>query len=272
MVGWITIIKKLIIVVLLIIAVIFSSAFIRKALLKKAKSKKMKHNAIVFTNLFSYLIIFLIIFFAVLSTTGITNVGITAGLLTAALGWALQRPITGIAAWLMVIITEPFEIGDRIIIGNVKGDVVNITLTHIHLSEFGGTASGEEPSGRIILVPNSIIFEQNIINYTSKDEFVLDEIVFTITYDSNVDVAREIAIKSAERVTKNIIEKVPSHPAVRINFQPSGIDVRLKYYAQASRRTKTNSEITEEIFKQISKHKKVKFAYPHTHVILEKNK
>lgn len=263
-------ITKIIVAFILIIIIILISRVIRKNLLKRAKTKKMKHNAIMFSSLFNYVAIFLVIFFTVLSFTGTTTVGITAGLLTAALGWALQRPITGIAGWLMIIITEPFKIGDRIIIGGVKGDVINITLTHIHLHEFGGTASGEDPSGRIILVPNSIIFEQNIINYTSTDEFVLDEVVFTVTYDSNIDMAREISIKAAEKITQNILDKVPAKPTVRINFQPSGIDIRVRYYVQASKRTKINSEITEEIFKQISKNEKVKFAYPHTYVILDK--
>ncbi len=264
-----TYLNRIILIVVIIIIIIFISLFLKKTLLKKAKTKKMTHNVIMFTNLFTYVTIFLAVVFTLISVTGSINLGITAGLLTAALGWALQRPITGIAGWVMVIMTEPFTIGDRIIIGSVRGDVKNMTLTHIHLNEFGGTTSGEETSGRLILIPNSVIFEQNIINYTSQNDYILDEIVFTMTYDSNLDLAREIAIKSAEKITKDIIEKVPKKPFVRVNFQDSGIIIRTKYYTPAANRQKTNSEITESIFKEITKEKKIRFAYPHTEIIFK---
>ncbi len=260
--------------ILAVIAVyIFLNTFIKRLLLKRAKTKRIKHNVIMFINLISYLFIFLTIIFIVLSLTGgLLSIGITAGLLTAALGWALQRPITGIAAWIMVIITKPFEIGDRIIIGKVKGDVINITLTHIYLSEFGGTIGGEETSGRIIIIPNSVLFEQNVINYTSQNEYILDEVIFTITYDSHIELAKGIGKRIAEKMTKDFIEKVPIKPFVRVNFQPSGVDVRIRYYTLASRRQEINSKITEEIFKTIRKEKKVKFAYPHIQVVGIKNK
>jgi small-conductance mechanosensitive channel len=263
--------NSFIFIVIVIAVVIFFSLFLKKTLLKKAHTKKMTHNVIMFTNLFSYIAIFLAILFTFISVTGSVNLGITAGLLTAALGWALQRPITGIAGWLMVVITEPFTIGDRIIVGSVKGDVKNMTLTHIHLNEFGGTTTGEETSGRLILIPNSVIFEQNIINYTSQNDYILDEVVFTITYDSNMDLARQIAIKASEKITKDILEKVPKKPFVRVSFQASGVDVRIKYYTTATKRQKTNSEVTEEVFKTITNEKKVRFAYPHTEIIF-KNK
>jgi small-conductance mechanosensitive channel len=231
----------------------------------------MKHNVIVFSSLISYLFIFLTIIFVIISVTGgLTTLGITAGLLTAALGWALQRPITGIAAWIMIVVTSPFKIGDRIIIGDVRGDVHNITMTHTHLSEFGGTIGGEETSGRIVIIPNSVLFEKNIINYTSQNKFILDEVVFTITYESDIKKARRLGKAAAKKITKGFVENVKDTPFIRSNFQSSGIDVRVRYYTIADRRQEINSKITEEIFKLISENKDVNFAYPHTEVYLNK--
>ncbi|MBU1136215.1 MAG: mechanosensitive ion channel family protein [Nanoarchaeota archaeon] len=250
---------------------IFINTILKKVLIKKVFSKKMKHNIIMFTSLVSYLFLFLSIIFLVMSYTGgFVGVGITAGLLTAALGWALQRPITGIAAWIMVILTKPFEIGDRIIIGQVKGDVSNITLTHIYLNEFGGTVGGDEISGREIIIPNAVLFEQNVVNYTAQSDFILDEVGFTITYKSHIDIAKSIAKKVTEKATKDFITIVPLKPFVRINFQASGIDVRIRYYTIASKRQEINSRITEEIFKEIMKEKKIDFAFPHTQVVFDK--
>ena len=258
---------------IIIVVYVMVNTIIKATLLKKARTKKMKHNVIVFSSLISYFFIFVSIIFLVVSIAGgFVGLGVTAGLLTAALGWALQRPITGIAGWLMVIVTKPFEIGDRIIIGNVRGDVTNITITHVYLSEFGGTIGGEELSGRKVIIPNSVLFEENIINYTSQNEYILDEVVFTITHDSNIEKAKEIAKKGAKKVTKKFTKYNQKKPFVRCNFQPSGIDIRVRYYTIASVRQETNSKITEEIFKEITKEEIVKLAYQHTEVFLNQRK
>ena len=86
------------------------------------------------------------------------------------LGWSLQAPVTGIAAWLMLILKHPFKIGDRVIIAGITGDVMDITLTHVILNQVGGTVSSEERSGRGILIPNAILFAQTITNYTLEEE------------------------------------------------------------------------------------------------------
>ncbi len=249
---------------------------LQKYLIHRVKTKKMRHNITVFTNLLTYVFITIAAMFIMFSFTGnIFSIGLTAGLLTAALGWALQRPITGIAGWIMVLVAKPFEIGDRIIIGGVHGDVVNITLTHIYLKEFGGTIGGEETSGRIIMVPNSLLFEQNVINYTFQDEFILDEVALTITYESNVEKAREVCIKAAKKILEKIKEKEYekyTKPYVRMNFQPSGVDIRLRYYTPASDRLEIHSKITEEILKSIHQEKSLEIAYPHQELILRKKK
>ena len=268
-----TILRILLSVMTIILVFILTNTFLKKILIKKVKGKKLKHNIIVSISSISYLFVFVSVVFLIISISGSTlTLGVAAGLLTAALGWALQRPITGVAAWIMVIVSKPFEIGDRIIVGGVKGDVINITLTHIYLNEFGGTIGGEETSGRIIFVPNSILFEQNIVNYTSQNNYILDEVVFTITFTSDLKKANTIARKTAEKMTANILTHVHQQPFTRSNFQPSGVDIRVRYYTHASTRQEINSQITEGILDKINKEKSIKFAYPHSEIYLNKGR
>jgi small-conductance mechanosensitive channel len=49
----------------------------------------------------------------------------------------LQKPISGVVAWLIIVTRRPFYIGDRIIIAGKKGDISNITLTYFLLDEIG---------------------------------------------------------------------------------------------------------------------------------------
>ncbi len=240
-------------VAVLVLYLIFRFVFrrVKKRCLKGAKTKKERSNVEIFFGAIQYVVVFFLIVFAFLSYGGsLAGIGLAAGLLSAALGWALQRPITGVAAWLMMVIKRPFEIGDRVIIGSVKGDVLDLTLTHIHISEIGGTINAEENSGRIVLVPNAKLFEQDIVNYTKEDENILDEVKFSITFESNLEKAKKIAASSANKVLNNLGEVI-KEPYLRIWFQPSGIDVTIRYFVSATLREKARSQITQEIFGQV---------------------
>jgi len=170
----------------------------------------------------------------------------------------------------MVIIKRPFEIGDRIIIGNVRGDVTDISLTHIYIGEIGGIVAGEEKSGRVVMVPNSILFEQNIVNYTySNDEFTLDQVGLTITFESNLDKAMEIVLKAAEKHRKRFkVDK--GEPYVRTFFDPHGMKVWVRYFSPAKRLEELSSEISKEIYENIMRTKNVEIAYPHRDIIIRK--
>lgn len=160
----------------------------KRRLLKKAKTRKRKSDIEILSRATQYLVFLILVISAILFYAGsLTGIGLAMGFLAAGLGLALQKPISGIAAWLMVVINRPFEIGDRISIGAVKGDVLGLTLAHIHVGEIGGTVDAEELSGRVILIPNSSLFIENVINYTKTGETVLSDVRFSITFESNLE-------------------------------------------------------------------------------------
>lgn len=255
--------------ILLLINVFFT--ILRTNLMKKAKTKKQRSNIRIFGQLSRYTLSLLVIILAILSSSGAwSSFGVFLGLLSAAIGFALQQPITGIAAWIMVVTKRPFDIGDRIIIGDVKGDVVDFNLTHVHVMEIGGLITDEENSGRIIMVPNWMLFEKNIINYTSNNDFVLHSVIVNVTYESNLDRAIEIADLSARKFLAGTISTSPGVPKVRVDFQASGIDVQVKYFSPARQLHEYSSKITKEIFDRINDADDVEIAYPHTEVVFRK--
>ena len=184
------------VLIIVIIAFVFYKIIrhiIKKALVARARTKEEKNDSMVLLSLWKYFFVVVLLLGLVFYLGGdFTGFGLWAGLFSAALGWALQKPISGIAGWIMVIIKKPFQIGDRILIGSQKGDVIDISLTHIYLKEVGGTINSEETSGRVLMIPNSVLFEQNIINYTLQDEYILDDVGILITYESNIDKAVKI--------------------------------------------------------------------------------
>lgn len=267
----IPIIRTIIIVVVTIVIFNFVLFFVKKRLLKRAKTKKQKSNVEIFHKVLKYLFTLIILLFAVFSYAGSwAGFGLSIGLLSAALGWALQKPITGIAGWIMLIIKRPFEIGDRIIIGDVRGDVIDLTLTHVYIAEIGGIVKGEENSGRVIMVPNSLLFEKSIINYTHESEYVLDQVSAPVTFESDLDKVEKIFIESAKKYTRDIIKITKKQPYLRTYFQAHGILVHVRYMSPAKRIQEVSSNITREIHKRMMQTKGVELAYQHTEVLFRK--
>jgi small-conductance mechanosensitive channel len=206
----------------------------------------------------------------IISLSGsIATLGISAAFLGMIFGWSLQAPVTGIAAWVMIVLKRPFKLGDRIIVNGIIGDVIDITLTHIILNQVGGTISGEEVSGRTVLVPNGILFQQVIYNYTLTNQYILDEVVISITYASDAKKAKEILIESASIVTENIIKVTKKQPFVRTEIYESGIRFRLRYQSRAKDRQRISSDINERIVSFFNAQKGIEFAYPHTEIIYQ---
>lgn len=207
------------------------------------------------------------IFFVVVSmSASLAAMGLTVAFISMILGWSLQRPVTGVAAWLMVMIKKPFRIGDRVIIMGVRGDVLDISPTHILLGEVGGTIGGEESSNRGILIPNAVLFDQMVINYAVSQEskYILDEVPVRVSYESDYKLAEQILIDAAGAVTADIIRETGKEPAVRSEFFDSGVLMRLRYQAVAADRQRISSDIVGKIVEVFGNSDSLGFAYPHT--------
>jgi len=242
-------------------------------MLKRAKKKKQISNIKIFSRILQIIFTFLILLGAFFSYIGSwTGLGVVAGLLTAALGFALQRPITGVAAWIMVILKRPFEVGDRIAIGDVKGEVYDITLTHVYIDEIGGEIKSDQHSGRNIMIPNHLLFEHNIINYTLTNDYVLGEVVVDITYESDLNKAIEMAKKSVLEFANEHSNEGNRKPTIRVKMSPSAMTLMIRFFAPIKIIQQITSDITKDIYYKIREEKDVEIAYPHSEIIFKNKK
>jgi small-conductance mechanosensitive channel len=264
--------------VLLIVSIILFYIFLKiieRYLLKKVKTRKQVSNISVFLGMLKFLFLFFLVMIVIAFYSGnLGDLSFIAGLLTVALGFSLQKPISSVVAWLILITRRPFDIGDRIILSNIKGDVTNITLSHIFLDEVGGTIEGEERSGRRVIIPTSVIFENEIINYTMQDDYILVEIITMITYESNLDKAEELILAAVDKIMTPLWPSFPDRiikkPHIRLQFRDSGIDVIVRYYTITMKRNEIATNIRREIFHQIRQTPDVEIAYPHTELLFRK--
>lgn len=210
----------------------------------------------------------LIAFLVILNSVGkLTTMGaIFAAFGGMFLGWALQSPVSGVAAWILVSLKRPFRPGDRILFPTLGlvGDVKEIGLMYTILNQVGGSVGSEEAVGRHILIPNAMLFGQVVINYTVQQEspYILDEVVVRITYDSDWELAEQILISVANEATKSIIEETGQKPYVRMDMYDYGVFMRLRYMTFVRDRVKISSDITKKIYHEIQKNDKVDIAIP----------
>jgi small-conductance mechanosensitive channel len=204
----------------------------------------------------------LLALFGQLQTVG-TAVGAFSGLL---LGWSLQAPVSGMAAWIMISVKRPFRVGDRIQLPSLGlvGDVVNLSPMYTELNQVGGAVGSEEAVGRPILIPNAMLFSNVVINYTARQDaaFILDEVVIRITYDTDWDIAEDILLSAARAVTGEIIRQTGQEPYVRADMYDYGVYMRLRYMTSATDRPRITYQITKLIFKGFQEDAQVDFAIP----------
>ncbi|OJF94666.1 mechanosensitive ion channel domain-containing protein [Alkalibacterium sp. 20] len=124
-----------------------------------------------------------------------------------AIGWAgagvtyaLREVIVSFAGWFAIMFGDFFNTGDRVLLGGIKGDVVDIGMLRTTLMEMGEWVEGDQYTGRIVRVANSYIFTSPVYNYTADFKFLWDEIHVPLHFDSDIKLAKGIVLAIAEDI------------------------------------------------------------------------
>jgi small-conductance mechanosensitive channel len=109
------------------------------------------------------------------------------------LGLAVQTPMTSFIGWIYILVRRPYQVGDRVRIGDATGDVIDVGYLDTTLWEFGGQyLSSDHPSGRIIKFPNSKVLDSIVWNYSwPLFPYIWNEIKFQIAYQSDLKFVAE---------------------------------------------------------------------------------
>ncbi len=164
-----------------------------KAAARKLNVDPTRYNF--FKNASDFLILLIamvIIFRSVPSLRTFGNTLLTgAGILAAIVGFASQSAFSNIISGIFLVIFRPFSVGDRVKIGQLyNGDVEDITLRHVVIKDF---------ENRRIVIPNTVISNEVIINSTLTDQKVCMFIELGISLDANIDRAQSIIIEEASK-------------------------------------------------------------------------
>ena len=209
---------------------------------------------------------------------GISSLATYFGLLSAGLAIALKDLVTSMAGWLFVMWRSPIAVGDRIQIGEHKGDVIDIRLFKFTLLEIGNWVDADQSTGRIIHVPNSMILSDTLANYTKGFQFIWNEIPVLVTFESNWKKAKEILSEIGSRhalhLTADAEKKIKQaskkfmifytslSPVVYTTVKDSGVLLTIRYLIAPRKRRGSEQDIWEDILDKFAACNDIDFAYP----------
>lgn len=132
------------------------------------------------------------------------------GLISAGLAFALQKVVTAFAGYVVILRGKTFNVGDRIAMGGVRGDVIALGFTQTTIMEMGQPPSvqGADPAmwvqsrqytGRVVTVSNAKIFEEPVYNYTHEFPYLWEEMTVPIQYAADRGRVEQILLAAAGR-------------------------------------------------------------------------
>ncbi len=189
----------------LIVALVLSRTVVLAIVHRRIKEPSVWYRA---RKLTSYIVTF--VGFVALASIWIRGSGLATyvGFLTAGLAIALSDVLKNLAGWLFIVLRRPFRVGDRVSVGGEAGDVIDIRAFRFSLQEWAAVTGGGFPAytGRIVHIPNGLLFTEPAANYSEGFEYVFHEIPVLVTFESNWRRAREIVLEAVERHAASLDE------------------------------------------------------------------
>ncbi len=267
---------KLVESIFAILIVLIIQRIIRRFIITRLQDIKIRYQ---WQKISLYLAVFLIVVF--LLNTWLQIFGSVAtflGLISAGIAIALKDPLVNMVGWAFILIRQPFKVGDRIQIGKNSGDVIDIRLFQFSINEVGNWVDAEQSTGRIVHIPNGIVFIEPQANYTAGFQYIWNEMPVLITFESDWQKAKKILTdivnhhgvllsKEAENQIKEAAKKflifyTKLTPIVYTSVKDSGVMLTMRYMCSPRERRITEEKIWEDVLKEFAKHKDIDFAYP----------
>jgi small-conductance mechanosensitive channel len=192
--------------------------------------------------------------FVIVQTAGIdlTALGFIAGALGVGIGFGLQGITNNFISGLIILFERPVKVGDRIDVGDISGDVVNIAarattvVTNDNIS---------------IIIPNSEFINSRVINWSYNDRRIRFNYTVGVSYDENPRIIRKLLLEVAKE--NNAVLKHPPPDVLFKDFADSALifNLRVWTYEYTDRPNVLKSQLYYAIFKKFDDNN-IKIPYP----------
>jgi small-conductance mechanosensitive channel len=213
--------------------------------------------------------IVVILFVTVLFEDRLGRVSFALGVAGAGLVVALQDAIASIAGWVVIGWSSLYAVGDRIQVGETKGDVIDISFLRTIVVETGNWVSSDLYNGRVAHIPNSAVLKGAVFNYSQGFRFVWDELKVSLTTESDPVLAREALLRIAKEtvedylldarrswkdVTDNFrIENVSLEPTITLAVHGGCLEFILSYVVDYTNRSAVQDRLFSKMVEEVKK-------------------
>jgi small-conductance mechanosensitive channel len=205
-----------------------------------------------------------------------SNFTVAMGILGAGIAFASQETIGSFAGYLNIVTGNLYRIGDRVRIGDVTGDVLDISMLRTTVMEIGEWIKAEQYTGRVVTIANRSVFSDPVFNYTQNWPYIWDEITIPVTYDSNWRRASEIMLEHAESYTNHVQpqaeaslrEFMARYPVRESSVAPrlytvmtdNWIEMTLRYVVDPGERRRVTGRLHRELLNHFEMEPEIKIA------------
>ena len=149
--------------------VVFWVHLLRKYFSQQIEDADIRYRARKVVTFSGVLLVFLVLIAGF--SSNLSNLTLALGAASAGIAFALQEVIASFAGWLALVLGGFYRIGDRVELGGIKGDVIDISILRTTLMEMGSWVDGDLYNGRIVRVANSFVFKEPVFNYSGEFPF-----------------------------------------------------------------------------------------------------
>ncbi len=192
-----------------------------------------------------------------------SNLTVTMGILGAGIAFASQEVIGSFAGYVNIVTGSLFRVGDRVRIGNVVGDVLDIGILRTRVMEIGEWVHADQYTGRMVTIANRVVFSDPVFNYTQGWHYLWDEVVIPVTYSSDWRLACEIMLDHGQEYTADIqgqaqaelrdlvqdypVRETTVEPTLYIAMTDNWIELTLRYVVDAYARRRVKGQLHQEL-------------------------
>ena len=238
---------------------------IQNTLFSKIRDNDNRYRAKKFSSFIGYLLTLVLL--TIVFSDKLGGLTVALGVAGAGIAFALQEVIASFAGWLAIMFGGFYKPGDRVQVGGIKGDVMDIGVLRTTIMETGQWVDGDLYNGRIVLIANSFIFKEPVFNYSGDFPFLWDEIKIPVKYGSNYEkttamlleignvVAGDLNEKSRETwrhlQNKFRLEDAQTEAMVSLVANDNWVEFTLRYVVVYKKRRATKTELFTKILKAI---------------------
>lgn len=248
---------------------------IQRNLLSKIKDNENRYRAKKFGSFVGYFLT--IVLFTVVFSDKLGGLTVALGVAGAGIAFALQEVIASFAGWMAIMFGGFYKTGDRVQLGGIKGDIMDIGVLRTTIMETGEWVDGDLYNGRIVLIANSFVFKAPVFNYSGDFPFLWDEIKIPIKYGSNYEKAKEIFEQVGEVIAGDLtlksrkkwmslqkkyrLEDAQTEPMVSLTANDNWVEFTLRYVVSYKKRRATKTDLFTQILKRVeATNGEIKFA------------